>query len=292
MKKKLFYATLLVASLAFSCPVAVHAEDSKELEIIVEPEVPSDFEVVHNGTGSGKIGITGEQKAEYDLQIRIVSTGLLSQSTFAYSADGGVTWSEEVLVPLSGYYTLGNSGLTINFYLPATENALFLQNDLYECYIPDPLTRIVIQQEGNSDAEVLVISNHPEKRAFDVLEQLGSRIQVKILKSGGFGTAVWQVSKDNGVTWSAQSYAEEKLLITTDTDESLTLQFTTESSSGVFFEKDDMYTIYAERVADNSAGTAIMIIVALGGIFSVVLYFGNKKLKAAIPTELDYEIRK
>ena len=292
MKKKLFYAMLLVASLAFSCPVAVHAEDSKELEIIVEPEVPSDFEVVHNGTGSGKIGITGEQKAEYDLQIKIMSTGLLSRSTFAYSTDGGVTWSEEILVPLSGYYILGNSGLTINFYLPATENTLFLQNDLYECYIPNPLTSIVIQQDGNSDAEVHVISNHLEKRAFDVLEQLGSKIQVKILKSGGFGTAVWQVSKDNGVTWSAQAYAEEKLLITTGTDESLTLQFTTESSNGVFFEKDDMYTIYAERVADNSAGTAIMIIVALAGIFGVVLYFGNKKLKAAIPTELDYEIRK
>ena len=291
MKKKLFYATLLVASLAFSCPVAVHAEDSKELETIDEPEVPSDFEVIHNGTGFGKIGITGEQKAEYDLQIKIVSTGLLSQSTFACSTDGGVTWSEEILVPLSGYYILGNSGLIINFYLPATENALFLQNDLYECYIPDPLTSIVIQQDGNSDAEVHVISNHPEKRAFDVLEQLGSKIQVKILKTGGFGTAVWQVSKDNGVTWSAQAYAEEKLLITTGTDESLTLQFTTESS-GVFFEKDDMYTIYAERVSDNSAGTAIMIIVALAGIFGVVLYFGNKKLKAAIPTELDYEIRK
>ncbi len=292
MKKKLFYATLLVASLAFGCPVAVYAEDFEELETIAEPEVPSDFEVFHNGTGSGKIGITGEQKAEYDLQIKIMSTGLLEQSTFAYSTDGGVTWSEEILVPLSGYYILGNSGLTINFYLPATENALFLQNALYECYIPDPLTSIVIQQEGNSDAEVLVISNHPEKRAFDVLEQLGSKIQVKILKSGGFGMAVWQVSKDNGVTWSAQAYAEEKLLITTGTDESLTLQFTTESSSGVFFEKDDMYTIYAERVADNSAGTAIVIIVALAGIFSVVLYFGNKKLKAAIPTELDYEIRK
>jgi len=292
MKKKLFYATLLIASLAFSCPVAVHAEDSKEVETSAEPEVPSDFDVIYNGTGSGKIGITGEQKAEYDLQIKITSTGLLSQSTFVYSTDGGVTWSVEILVPLSGYYILGNSGLTINFYLPAIENALFLQNDLYKCYIPDPLTSIVIQQEGNSDAEVLVISNHQEKRAFDLLEQLGSKIQVKILKSGGFGTAVWQVSKDNGVTWSAQAYAEEKLLITTDTDESLTLQFTTESSSGVFFEKDDRYTIYAERMADNSAGTAIMIIVALAGIFGVVLYFGNKKLKAAIPTELDYEIRK
>ena len=292
MKKKLFYATLLVASLAFSCPVAVHAEDSKELETIDEPEVPSDFDVIHNGTGSGKIGITGEQKAEYDLQIKIMSTGLLAQSTFAYSADGGVTWSEEILIPLSGYYALGNSGLTINFYLPETEEACFLKNDIYTCDIPDPFTRLVIHHIGGSEAEVLVISNHPEKRAFDVLEQLGSKIQVKILKSGGFGTAVWQVSKDNGVTWSAQAYAEEKLLITTGTDESLTLQFTTESSRGVFFEKDDMYTIYAERVADNSAGTAIMIIVALGGIFSVVLYFGNKKLKAAIPTELDYEIRK
>ena len=53
-----------------------------------------------------------------------------------------------------------------------------------------------------------------------------------------------------------------------------------------------MYTIYAERTADNSASAAIMIIAALVGIFVIVLYFGNKKLKAAIPTELDYEIRK
>lgn len=292
MKKKLFYSALLIASLTFGCPVAVYAENPKELDTIDEPEVSSDFEVIHIGTGTGEIGITGEQKAEYDLQIKILSTGLLSQSTFAYSMDGGITWSEEIIIPLSGYFTLGNSGLIINFYLPATENALFFQNDLYECYIPDPDTSIVIKQEGNSDAEVTVISNHPEKRAFDVLEQSGSKIQVKILKSGGFGTAVWQMSKDNGVTWSAQAYAEEKLLITTGTDESLTLQFTSESSNGVFFEKDDIFTIYAERKADNSAFTAITIILALAGSIGIFLYFGNKKLKAAIPTELDYEIRK
>ena len=286
MKKKWTCLVILAAYLVLTLPMLVWAMEEKE------PEVTSDFEVIHNGTGFGKIGITGEQKAEYDLQIKIVSTGVLSQSTFVYSIDGGTTWSEEILVPLSGYYVLGNSGLTINFYLPATENALFQQNDLYECDIPDPFTSIVIQQEGNSDAEILVISNHPEKRAFDVLEQLGSKIQVKILKSGGFGMAVWQVSKDNGVTWSDQAYAEEKLLIVTKLEESLILQFITDSSNGVFFEKDDMYTIYAERTADNSAGAAIMIIAALVGIFVIVLYFGNKKLKAAIPTELDYEIRK
>ena len=286
MKKKWICLAILVTFLVLNLPMLVWAMEGQE------PEVMSDFEVLHNGTGFGKIGITGEQKAEYDLQIEIASTGVLSQSTFVYSIDGGTTWSEEILVPLSGYYILGNSGLTINFYLPVIENALFHKSDLYECYIPAPLTSIVIKQEGNSDAEILVISNHPEKRAFDVLEQLGSKIQVKILKSGGFGTAVWQVSKDNGVTWSEQAYAEEKLLIITKMEESLTLQFTTESSSGVFFEKDDMYTIYAERAADNSAGTAIMIIVALFVFFGIVLYFGNKKLKAAIPTELDYEIRK
>ena len=286
MKKKWTCLVILAAYLVLTLPMVVWAMEDQE------PEVQSDFEVIHTGTGSGKIGITGEQKAEYDLQIKIASTGVLSQSTFVYSIDGGTTWSEEILVPLSGYYILGNSGLTINFYLPATENALFHQSDLYECYIPDPLTSIVIKQEGNSDAEILVISNHPEKRAFDVLEQLGSKIQVKILKSGGFGTAVWQVSKDNGVTWSEQAYAEEKLRIVIKMEESLTLQFITDSSSGVFFEKDDRYTIYAEREADNSAGTAIMIIVALFVFFGIVLYFGNKKLKAAIPTELDYEIRK
>lgn len=294
MKKKWVYYAFFAIFLGLHAPVKVYATDLKTQERDLEPEVQSDFEVSHIGEGPGKIGITGEQQAEYELQIEITDTGLLSQSMFIYSADGGVTWSEKILIPLSGYYALGSTGLIINFFLPVTKDAFFLQGDRYECYIPDPRTNIVVEQEGNSEAEILIISNHSEKRAFNVLEEMGNKIQVKILKSGSFGTAVWQISKDGGITWSEQAYAEKSVVIRSDTDKTLclTLKFTTESSNGVLFEKDDVYTIYAERKTDNSAITAITIIAVLVGVVGAVFYCGNKKLKAAIPSELDYEIKK
>ena len=266
------------------CPIIGYANEIDNFQ--EEVAVQSDFEVIHIGSGLGKVGVTGVSNAEYDLYIKIVFSGVLAQSRFIYSIDGGMTWSESIEIPLSGYYVLGTTGLVVNFYLPSTEQAEFIQEDSYQCYIPNPNTTIRIQQQGKSEAEVIVLSKHSEKRAFDVLEQFGHSIQIKILKSGGFGSAVWQVSKDGGATWSIQAYAEEELLINSD----ITLKFYSKSSKGVFFEKDDIYTIYAERTEDSSIVTAIIVIIVLVIIFGVVIYIIDKKWKTAIPKESDYEL--
>ena len=275
-----------------------YAEPKKIKELKGEEKklgAESNFEIAHIGSGLAEVGIIGIQEEEYHLSIKIVEAGVLGQSSFSYSLDEGITWSETIKIPLSGYYTFGNSGLTITFYVFADDITGFVMEDIYSCYIPDPNTSIVIKQEGDSDAVAMVESNVPNMRAFDVLERMGRKIQIKILKDGNFGSAVWQVSKDGGNTWSEEDYAKEKLVISSDTEESLsvTIKFHVEAQkSETAFLRDDMYTIYAERKVDSSGIIAIMVLLVLGAIVGIVVYFGNKKLKAAIPQESEYELHK
>lgn len=259
-------------------------------DVVDDIQLTSGYEVVQEGTGPGRIGITGEAEAEYDFVFRITESGVLGEASFIYSPDGGKRWSETIRIPLSGFYVLGTSGLTAEFWLP--EEEVFLAGDIYRCYVPDPFKLVRIKQDGNSSVAIEVHSNVEGKTTFEVLEQMESTIVVKIRKSGEIGEAVWQVSQDGGLTWSEETYATEELVISSEINGVLlgvTIAFQPVSKTEKFsFERGDVIRIYAEDAAKDNFMTVAVIFLLAVLIISFLVFFGNKKLKEAIPLESEY----
>lgn len=259
-------------------------------DVVDDIQLTSGYEVVQEGTGPGRIGITGEAEAEYDFVFRITESGVLGEASFIYSPDGGKRWSETIRIPLSGFYVLGTSGLTAEFWLP--EEEVFLAGDIYRCYVPDPFKLVRIKQDGNSSVAIEVHSNVEGKTAFEVLEQMESTIAVKIRRSGGIGEAVWQVSQDGGLTWSEETYATEELVISYEINGVLlgvTIAFQPVSKTEILsFERGDVIRIYAENTAKDNFMTVTVIFLLAVLIISFLVFFGNKKLKEAIPLESEY----
>ena len=259
-------------------------------DVVDDIQLTSGYEVVQEGTGPGRIGITGEAEAEYDFVFRITESGVLGEASFIYSPDGGKRWSETVRIPLSGFYVLGTSGLTAEFWLP--EEEVFLAEDIYRCYVPDPFKLVRIKQDGNSSVAIEVHSNVEDKTAFEVLEQMESTIAVKIRRSGGIGEAVWQVSQDGGLTWSEETYATEELVISSEINGVLlgvTIAFQPVSKAEILsFERGDVIRIYAEDATKDNFMTVTVIFLLAVLIIGFLVFFGNKKLKDAIPPESEY----
>lgn len=258
--------------------------------------VKSDFDVNFEGTGTGELGLTGEQDAEYDLRFKITTSGGLNEGMFTYSKDNGKTWSEEEIIPLSGYKELGTSGLTVEFFLPA-ETDSFVSGDLFTVYVPDPDTRIVVKHDGGSVADAVIVSNTEDLRAFNCLEKTGFDIRYEILKGGNFGTAVGHYSTDGGATWSDEQYVQQDTVLTTeDGSASVILRFVvpdqTYGGNKAVFTREDVYSITAVRDNQTDDGTMMMLMVAIVGILGGGGYIGYKKLKSQIPDNSTYKIKK
>jgi hypothetical protein len=67
-----------------------------------------------NGS-SPTVSVSGTPKDGFDAKIVILTGGARGTATFKYSLDGGLTYSDEILVPSGGAYTLGDTGLTATF---------------------------------------------------------------------------------------------------------------------------------------------------------------------------------
>ena len=215
---------------------------------------------------------------------------------FCYSKDGGNTWSEEEIIPLSGYKELGTSGLTVEFFLPA-ETDSFVSGDLFTVYVPDPDTRIVVKHDGGSVADAVIVSNTEGLRAFNCLEKTGFDIRYEILKGGNFGTAVGHYSTDGGATWSDEQYIQQDTVLTTeDGSASVILRFIvpdqTYGGNKAVFTREDVYSITAVRDNQTDDGTMMMLMVAIVGILGGGGYIGYKKLKSQIPDDNTYKIKK
>ncbi len=294
--KKLVAVGLLGLSLVQAPSRAVWASsealsESSALENGAETyQVASDYEVVQEGVGLGSIGITGEPGDEYDFIFRIASSGTLGDATFLYSPDGGVHWSENSRIPLSGFYSLGNTGLTAEFYLPG--DAAFVVGDVYRCYVSDPTKVIRVKQDGNRTVDITVSSNVEDMTAFEVLAQMGASIAVKIRKGGAIGEAVWQVSQDGGLTWGEEVYATEELVVSSEVNDislGVTVVFAPFSKAEVLsFERGDVIRIYVEDTAKDNFMTVTVILLLVISIIGFLFFFGNKKLKGAIPPESEY----
>jgi len=283
--KKLVAVGLLGLSLVQAPSRAVWA--SSEVEVY---QVASDYEVLQEGIGLGSIGITGEPDVEYELIFRISKGGALGEATFLYSPDGGSRWSEDRRIPLSGFFPLGNTGLTAEFYLPGDSE--FVEGDIYRCYVSDPTKVIRVKQDGNSAVDITVSSNVEDMTAFEVLAQMGASIAVKIRKGGAIGEAVWQVSQDGGLTWGEEVYATKELVVSSEVNDislGVTVAFAPVSKAEVLsFERGDVIRIYTEDTAKDNFMTVTVVLLLVVSVIGFLIFFGNKKLKDAIPPESEY----
>ena len=125
-------------------------------DVVDDIQLTSGYEVVQEGTGLGRIGITGEPSAEYDFVFRITESGVLGEAAFIYSPDGGNRWSETIRIPLSGFYALGTSGLTAEFWL--SEEEVFLNGESVGVLIMPPykLTLSADMLKANNTLEIRV----------------------------------------------------------------------------------------------------------------------------------------
>lgn len=257
----------------------------------VEDTVPveTDFVVVYSGTGNGQVGITGEQNGRYELLARITESGYLGDGRFIYSLDGGETWHGEagIEIPLSGFYEIPLTGLTVEFAVSYADADGFMAGDIYSASIPDPSARIRCGKTGRGAAMVEVLSVNTDTQAFDALEASGMEVVIDIQKSGGFGEAIWEVSTDGGKTFSPQGYAEEELLFG---DAGIRLRFYQEKD-GMLFVRGDRYTVSAVREnSQGGYGLFVFLAVALFGGLGYAACMLDRKLKALIPKESDYKI--
>ncbi len=72
-------------------------------------------EVKEVKTGEGTLEVSGKPNNAYDIVIKVTDDGENNEAGYAYSLDGGNTFSEEMTVPLNGEAVLANTGLTAKF---------------------------------------------------------------------------------------------------------------------------------------------------------------------------------
>ena len=252
--------------------------------------VETDFAVMYSGAGNGQVGITGEQNGRYEILVMITESGYLGDGHFTYSLDGGETWKGETdfEIPLSGFYEIPLTGLTVEFAVSYADADGFMEGDVYSASIPDPSARIRCGRTGRGAAMVEVLSINPDIQAFDALEASGMEFVIDIQKSGGFGEAIWAVSTDGGKTFNPQEYAGEELLFE---DAGIRLRFFPEKD-GTLFVRGDRYMVSAVRESSHASyGLFIFLAVALFGGLGYAACMLDRKLKSLVPKENDYRIQ-
>lgn len=71
--------------------------------------------ITHTGTGAGTFAITGKPNNNFNIVVEVVTAGENNEAEFKYSLNGGESFSDEIVVPLAGEYTIPLTGLKLTF---------------------------------------------------------------------------------------------------------------------------------------------------------------------------------
>ncbi|WP_195636212.1 DUF2586 domain-containing protein [Enterocloster bolteae] len=82
--------------------------------------------VVHQGTGTGKVTLSGKPNNTYHIILKITESGTLNTAAFVKSLNGGYSFDDEETIPLSGAYEIAGTGIT------ATFTGDFVEGDTYQ----------------------------------------------------------------------------------------------------------------------------------------------------------------
>lgn len=81
--------------------------------------------VSHSGTGGGTVAVSGTPNDSYNFAVLVILAGGLGAGQFAYSLDGGASYSATFVIPSGGTYAVPHTGLTLTFA------STFVAGDLY-----------------------------------------------------------------------------------------------------------------------------------------------------------------
>ncbi len=192
----------------------------------VETDVPgeiSDFEATLVDAATGTI--VDDSSAPYDaysIRIEITRTGTLGTGAFRYSLDGQDTYSPEIAIPLSGDYTIEDSGISITF-VPGGGAVYFEEGDVHDATTTAPhYTTTALEaaldalHADNTEWEFLHLCGTPAPQTSSVTESnpAGPNITVtgtptvwvdvivEIMLGGALLTATYRYSLDGGATYT------------------------------------------------------------------------------------------
>lgn len=263
------------------------AEETKDIA------VKSTWPIKHGGTGAGLVGVEaiygeGTQTAQYDISIVITKSGNLGEATFKYTLDDGLTYSEDIGIPLSGTYEVPGTGLAFNFNVSTLEEKLFVEKDYYSCSVPDPATSVVYRQPSTSTFQMTVTPTNPEYALFNILEDNNYHIIIKITKAGKFDTKdlindysvlpVYQLSLDGGLTYTNEDYFPQDCTIPLE-EQGLTITFEGEKGhTNVSMSAGSVFECYPVRNQETDL-TPILFVLAISAAAALFFYIAVKKSK-------------
>lgn len=67
------------------------------------------------GENAGEVTLTGTPFNSFQVILEITGRGILNMATFRYSTNGGYTYTDDITVPLSGTYSVEDTGLAFQF---------------------------------------------------------------------------------------------------------------------------------------------------------------------------------
>lgn len=85
-------------------------------------------EIDHEGTGKATVQASGKPTNSFDVVIKIETDGGTNEATVVISKDGGMTWTDEETIPLTGSMTVEDTGIELKF---TAEDSSFVKGDTY-----------------------------------------------------------------------------------------------------------------------------------------------------------------
>lgn len=86
--------------------------------------------ITEKKTGYGSFEVTGTPNNAYDIVVEVMDSGECNEGSFRYSVDGGITFTEEMTIPITGEAVLSATGLSAKF-MDAEGGDSFKEGDLF-----------------------------------------------------------------------------------------------------------------------------------------------------------------
>lgn len=138
------------------------------------------YPVVHQGTGQGRMEVSGNATGEYGLVVEIVRPGVVGEAFFSVSLDGGKTFIGQDVV--AEHCRIGDAGIVLHFSVEQ-DNVEFAAGEVYSASLPETFP---VSASRLGDANV-VVAGHPME---------DHELVVTVLSSGGLGEAKFSVSQE------------------------------------------------------------------------------------------------
>lgn len=137
------------------------------------------YQVFHQGTGQGRMEVSGNATGDYALLVEITKPGVVGEAVYVLSLDGGRTFIGQDVV--AEHCRVSSAGIVLHFSVEQ-DNMEFLAGEVYNASLPETFP---VAASRVRDANV-VVTGHPME---------DHELTVKVLSSGGLGESKFSVSQ-------------------------------------------------------------------------------------------------